>query len=272
MSTGTHRNGASGSRRGLWIGLGIVVAVLLVVGIVAGTTLAAGGGSPVAGSTTSSAVPSTTASATKSGTASGTARATASSTAAPTASGRSTGTAAAATDSSAAGSSAPSSATATAPSAAAASAAQAAPVLPSGSGKGTEQPSFAAAAKIGQTAPVGQDVSVRVTGITATQGVASAVGERSGPAVRITFELKNNTGRAVSTASAVANVEYGSDRTPADELRGKRPTSFAASIAPGGTATASFTYLVPTDQRGDLRITFFFDPTKPAAQFTGSAT
>lgn len=263
MSAGTHRNGASGPRRELWSGLGALAAVLLVIAIVAATNLGSSKPSSVTVGGTASAMLGASPSAwSETGLGSGAA----------------SGSAAARTSSGAAASSAGPSIRATAQAvpraapSATPSAAAAALAVPSRAGVGTEQPALAPAEKIGQSEPVAQDVSVRVTGIKATQGVAEGIGERSGPAVRITFELKNNSGRPVSTASAVANVDYGPNRVPADELRGKRPVTFAPSITNGETTTASFVYLVPTDQRGDLRITFFFDPAVPAAQFTGSAT
>lgn len=115
-------------------------------------------------------------------------------------------------------------------------------------------------------------VAAAVSGLESVQGEARGVGEIAGPALRFTLTVTNDTDKELSLASALVNVTFGTDETPAGELSGPGTAAFPGSVAPGGTAEAVYVFSVPADSRDDVRIYFNLEAETPIAAFAGKAS
>lgn len=113
-------------------------------------------------------------------------------------------------------------------------------------------------------------VRVTLKGLSAVQGKGDGIGELDGPAIRFSVVIDNGTSKALSLASVVANVTYGSDETPADELMSTRK-DFPQTVAKGSSATATYTFTLPERDRSDVAITVDYHVGVPVTVFTGSA-
>jgi hypothetical protein len=126
------------------------------------------------------------------------------------------------------------------------------------------------AVPIDQPASFGTGLSVRLTKITAVQGRATAPGEIAGPALRLDLSVHNGSQHVVDLQRLVIFVSYGSERTPAIGLRAG--TAPAATRVPAeGSVTGRYVYLVPKDQRGQVRVEVSYSGKAPTVAFEGSA-
>jgi hypothetical protein len=147
------------------------------------------------------------------------------------------------------------------------------------SGESTSTSPPAAGPDTPESPPVGLDaspavvdgVTVRVKSLTAVDGEAVLPGEVAGPAVRAELEMVNESGAAVDLSTVVVNLAYGSGRTPANTLS-TGTSSFPASVATGTTATGTYVFEVPSDERDDLRLTVDYAVDVPVVVFEGSAS
>jgi hypothetical protein len=122
-----------------------------------------------------------------------------------------------------------------------------------------------------EPASFGSGLVARVTGLEAVQGEARGPGETAGPALRLVVAIRNSGGRAVSLASAVVSVSYGPDLAPAAGLSGPGVRPLAGSVPPGGSATGSYVFGVPGDDRADIQVSISLRASRPTVLFEGSA-
>jgi cytoskeletal protein RodZ len=122
-----------------------------------------------------------------------------------------------------------------------------------------------------EEAPAGDAVTVALSDLEAVEGEASTPGEIAGPSLRFTVTFTNDGDSSYSLAGAVTNVYYGEEQTPAIALAEPGGSDFPAEVAPGESATGTFVYNVPADQRDQVRITVDYDAAEPALVFEGSA-
>ncbi|OFI38960.1 hypothetical protein BIU82_16790 [Arthrobacter sp. SW1] len=114
-------------------------------------------------------------------------------------------------------------------------------------------------------------VTATITGLQAVDGEARGVGEIAGPALRFTVTVSNGTASALKLGTALVNVSYGADDSPASPLSGPGATEFPLSVAAGASASSTLVFAVPLDQRGKVRISFSLDALTPIAVFEGQA-
>ncbi len=106
--------------------------------------------------------------------------------------------------------------------------------------------------------------------MTAVDGEAEGPGEVGGPAVRFTLTLTNSSDRELSLTTTVVNLYYGKAETPATALAtGSSP--LPAAVAAGGTASATFVYVVPTQARDNVLITVDYSVDVSLIAFRGKA-
>lgn len=120
-------------------------------------------------------------------------------------------------------------------------------------------------------ADIGGGVTVALSDLESVDGEAQGPGEISGPSIRFTVTFTNDGDEAYSLAGAVTNVYYGADRVPAIPLPGPGGAPFPAEVDAGKTATGTFIFNVPTDQRDTVRITVDYEAADPALVFEGAA-
>lgn len=117
---------------------------------------------------------------------------------------------------------------------------------------------------------VTEGLTASIGDIAAVDGFASGVGEIGGPSLKFTVSA-TNTGRAsLPLQTAVIGLTYGSNSTPAIELT-SASTPLPAEVAPGQTVTGAYVFVVPTEARGDIRITLDYRVGTPVSVFEGSA-
>jgi hypothetical protein len=122
-----------------------------------------------------------------------------------------------------------------------------------------------------EEAPVGDGVTVALSDLEPVEGEASTPGEVAGPSLRFTVTFTNDGDEAYSLVGAVTNLYFGAEQIPATELAEPGGEAFPAEVAPGGTASGTFVYNVPTEQRGQVRITVDYAAAEPAVVYEGSA-
>jgi hypothetical protein len=122
-----------------------------------------------------------------------------------------------------------------------------------------------------EEAPAGESVTVALSDLEAVEGEASTPGEIGGPSLRFTVTFTNEGDSAYSLTGAVTNVYYGDEQIPAIELAEPGGSDFPSEVAPGKSATGTFVYNVPADERDQVRITVDYDAAEPALVFEGSA-
>ena len=113
--------------------------------------------------------------------------------------------------------------------------------------------------------------SIRVTD--ARQQVTSGrgPGERAGqPQTLFTLELVNGTGAALDLNAVVVQAVYGGDKAQASPLYDAETVDFGGSLAPGGTATAVYSFAIPADQVGNVVLSVDVDGYRFPAVFSGA--
>ncbi|KRC47329.1 hypothetical protein ASE16_18670 [Leifsonia sp. Root227] len=108
----------------------------------------------------------------------------------------------------------------------------------------------AASVSTKQEAKTPAGLTAAVTTFASYTATATRAGEVSGPAVKATLTLTNGTGSSVPLTAVTVNGYYGDDATPASRVDGDKATKpFAAELAPGATATATYVFTVPADAK-----------------------
>lgn len=125
---------------------------------------------------------------------------------------------------------------------------------------------------IDQTATPADGVAVAVGSIEGVQGEAIAPGEVSGPALRITVSVTNNSEAVRLLSSAVVNVYLGADAIAANPVSRPAGQPFVSELAPGASAEGIFVFEVPEDQRSLVRIEVDIDLGTPVVIFEGAVS
>lgn len=112
------------------------------------------------------------------------------------------------------------------------------------------------------------EVRVSLTKVESVQGEARLPGEIAGPAIRVTVRVQNGASKALNLGNARVTAYYGADETPAGVLTaGSR--ELTGKLAPGDSAEGVYLFTVPTEDRGNVRITVDTAAGVPVAVFTG---
>jgi len=121
------------------------------------------------------------------------------------------------------------------------------------------------------TADVPSGPGVRVTAIEAVEGEAVVPGEIAGPALRVTVEVDNTTEDAIDLRTATVTLSYGDPLQFGNPISKPAGAAFPDSVEPGQTASGTFVFEVPTDQRGRVLISVDLSIDDPIVAFEGSA-
>ena len=110
-----------------------------------------------------------------------------------------------------------------------------------------------------------------ITRVESVKGVGRGVGEKSGPALRLTVSVSNDTSKTLSLDLGLLNVYFGAEASPASPLSGPGVRALPSSVKAGQTGTGKYVFGVPTNQRGKIRVDFTYTTAAPRAIFTGPA-
>jgi hypothetical protein len=141
---------------------------------------------------------------------------------------------------------------------------------PSSAAKPIPQPTKTATIKGKVAVPIKPELAATVTGMAAVHGKAEGPGEISGPAVKFTISITNETGKPFNLANTVVNAYYGADASPAEQLTSEG-TTFPKSLKDGESASAQFVFTIPKDERGTVLVTVDTSVQNPVVAFRGSA-
>jgi hypothetical protein len=120
-------------------------------------------------------------------------------------------------------------------------------------------------------ADFGTGVVARIASVTAVEGVAQGPGESGGPSLRVELTLTNSTGSAISLDTTVVDLYFGADQTPGLLLSGSGETLFSGSLDDGASASATYVFKVPVDQRDRVQVTVSYTRGEPTVLFEGTA-
>ncbi|EXJ53240.1 MULTISPECIES: DUF4352 domain-containing protein [unclassified Microbacterium] len=150
--------------------------------------------------------------------------------------------------------------------------------VPAPSGSGTPASTDAPApgretlppVSLDDTAEVPAGPGVRVTSIEAVEGEAVVPGEIAGPALRVTVEVDNTTADAIDLRTATVTLSYGDPLQPGNPISKPAGAAFPDSVEPGQTASGTFVFEVPKDQRDRVQIAVDLSIDDPIVAFEGS--
>ena len=123
------------------------------------------------------------------------------------------------------------------------------------------------------------DKSVRVDGDVVislgklqAQDFASGPAEVGGPGVLVPVTVTNNSGQDLALASVLSTtVNYGEGGgTPASEIV-SASDAVPASLAAGQTVTVNRAFVIPAEERGNVKVVVDLGADRGAATFRGSA-
>jgi hypothetical protein len=126
-------------------------------------------------------------------------------------------------------------------------------------------------APMGDKVVLADGVEVEVSDVKSVKGEAQGPGEIAGPAVRVTLDVRNKSDKDVSMSMAVVNLYYGSDKTPASTLSGPGLDPLPAAVAAGSSATGSYVFSVPENDRNQVVVEFSYSTESPTVLFSGKA-
>ena len=111
-------------------------------------------------------------------------------------------------------------------------------------------------------------VIVSIAGVDQLVVAAETPGEIAGPAVAVTFALTNGSTEPIDVSTAMATVS-GADGTFGQPTTSVPSAPFSGTIAPGGSATGVYVFLLPESQRESLTATLEYIAGVQTAVFVG---
>jgi hypothetical protein len=103
--------------------------------------------------------------------------------------------------------------------------------------------------------------------VTSGRGPGELAGQ---PQTMFSLELVNGSRAALDLNAVVVQAVYGADRTQASPLYDNETVDFAGTLAPGGTATAVYSFAIPDDQLGNVVLSVDVDGYRFPAVFSGA--
>lgn len=113
-------------------------------------------------------------------------------------------------------------------------------------------------------------VTLSLSKVEVVDGEASAPGEISGPAIRVTVEVENGSDDRLSLRYATVNAYYGPDRTPAPPIMQPGGAPLRGDVKAGATARGVYLFSIPSSAHDDVKIGVDYLPGQPTAVFEGS--
>lgn len=157
-----------------------------------------------------------------------------------------------------------------------------APTAPTGSKKAGEargsisqiEPAKAGAGEMApvsfkDTISVPDGVTLKVTSVTAEQATAALPGETSGPAVRVTLDLRNGTGKPMDL-DKVAVLLTPMTGVPAIRITNPTLVPLQGTAAPDSTSTGTYLFRIDPELREQATLSVKYSSDIPTAIFTGS--
>ncbi|MGW6175019.1 hypothetical protein ACWF5H_16150 [Arthrobacter sp. NPDC055138] len=110
-----------------------------------------------------------------------------------------------------------------------------------------------------------------ISKIEAIEAKAEGIGQIAGPAIRFVVEVQNTSASDLKLDTAEVTVEAGAQTLPAIRLDGSGTKLFPREVEAGKKASGTFVFLVPEDQRGQVRIYLNYAASESVVAFEGAA-
>jgi hypothetical protein len=119
-----------------------------------------------------------------------------------------------------------------------------------------------------ETAALGGGITVLLQNASGVTHEAGAPGELRGPAVDLELLLSNGADAPVNLDRVTVTMVYGAAGTPAIPVpSGAEP--FGGDLAAGESASGRYRFLIPTEERGAVRILVNYSAEQPTVILTG---
>jgi hypothetical protein len=122
---------------------------------------------------------------------------------------------------------------------------------------------------LGDVADFGTGVRARIAAVEAVEAEAFLPGEHSGPAVALTVELRNGSGRVVGLDSVTVDVTDAAG-VPASPVTDPERAGLAGDLPAGAAASGVYVFSLPADRRAGATVGVRYTAPAPMALFTGS--
>lgn len=113
----------------------------------------------------------------------------------------------------------------------------------------------AATKSLTEPATLSGGITAHIDSITPINAKGQGIGEVSGPAVSIAVTLTNTTASAVSLDQVSVGGYYGDHAAPGSPIMGDKDTTLHGALAPGASASGTYVYSMPKNQRSSVIVT-----------------
>jgi len=121
-----------------------------------------------------------------------------------------------------------------------------------------------------ETAEGTDGVTAQLRKIEYVTGKAVAAGEISGPAVRLTVRLTNDTDEPLDLSYVAVNAYVGPDRAPASTFVRPGAKPFGGVLEPGESGAGVVLFAISEEQSDDVTVTVDYGADVPALAFQGA--
>lgn len=111
--------------------------------------------------------------------------------------------------------------------------------------------------------------TVSVSSVESVEGQAVLPGEVSGPAVRVTVRVENDSDETIDLTTAVVTLYAGESNLQASPITKPAGKAFPADVAPGEIAEGAFVFELPENERADVRVEVDLSVSDPLVAFSG---
>ncbi|MFI7589618.1 hypothetical protein ACIB24_21330 [Spongisporangium articulatum] len=108
--------------------------------------------------------------------------------------------------------------------------------------------------KVGSSATLQQDVTVKVVSITPVTLKAQGIGEIAGAGAAVKLQVGNASAKPIDLGQLVVNASYGAKKTPAPPNDSQVAKQLRGSLKAGKSATGTYLFKVPSAQLSSLRV------------------
>lgn len=116
----------------------------------------------------------------------------------------------------------------------------------------------------------GGSVAISLAKVEAVQGEASVAGETSGPALRVTLHLENDSDAPVNLDYVAVNLYSGADRAPAPSIMHPGGSPLSGTLQRGASTDGVYVFTISDTDRSDVLIGVDYVAGQPTVTFEGS--
>lgn len=116
----------------------------------------------------------------------------------------------------------------------------------------------------------GGQVAISLATVEGVEGEANVAGETSGPALRVTLHLQNDSSNGINLDYVVVNAYSGADRAPAPTVMQPGGSPLAGTLAAGQSVDGVYLFTIPEADRTDVLFGVDYVAGQPTVTFRGN--